>query len=86
MIDRLAAALAAIASSTLLTALVFSFAVYRDALGGALAALLAAFLLYVYQINEYAALNFERPSWLRWLDFSILATGFLSVVLSIAGV
>ncbi len=88
MLDRLAAALAAIASSVLLTALAFSFAVSRDALSGQLVALLTAFLLYVYQINEYSALarRAERPAWLGWLDFATIATGFLSVMLSIAGV
>ncbi len=49
METRLAAALAAIAASIALIVLVFAFAVWRDALLGALCALGTAFCVYVFQ-------------------------------------
>lgn len=94
MSDSNFAALAAVFSSALLVALLFSFAVFRDAPFGAASALATSFIVYLFQLVHYSDIRYAEdsgrafsPSSLsQWLFLSAFVTGSASAILSLAGV
>ena len=93
MHDRQTTALAAVLSSILLVALIFVYAIWRDADWGAAFALLTAFAVYTFQQAQYAETlrlalleRYELPGYLGILHVSALASGTTSFLLAAYGV
>lgn len=94
MHDRQTAAFAAVLSSILLVGLLFAYAVFRAAEWGTAFALLTAFLVYVYQTQQYAEIvrieqlrtRYTLPPYLTGLHILSLISGLVASLLASIGV